>query len=264
MKGLRSGIHLLPNMITAFNLSLGFVAMTLALHHQWAAAGWCTLGAILMDMLDGRVARWTKSSSSFGIEFDSLADLVAFGVSPALMMYVFVLDEYGRVGLGIALFYVICAALRLARFNVKSWTGESSAPYFIGLPTPAAGGILSSFLILYDIWARDKPVRTIHIVMQQVPAFYHLLPGIIVALSLLMVSGVRYSSFKKANLFRARSMRTFLLTLLVILMIYIYPQNTLFVIFVGYICSGILETVWRVYKLRALRAQHHKTSQNYS
>jgi CDP-diacylglycerol---serine O-phosphatidyltransferase len=252
---LRSGIHLLPNILTAANLAVGFYAMTAAIREQWAVAGWCILISILFDMLDGRVARWTKSQSTFGMEFDSMADIIAFGVTPAIIMHQFVLQDYGRMGFGIALLYVICAALRLARFNVKSLSGEGPSPYFIGLPTPAAAGILASFLIVYEIWAQGSSARTIQLVMRQVPAFYKLLPGIIVALALLMVSGLRYSSFKKTNLFKPRSMRAFLITVLVILMIYVYPQNTLFVIFIGYICSGILEFIWRMYRLRALRAK---------
>lgn len=245
-----SGISLLPNALTAANLALGFYSMTASIRGDWTVAAWCTLVSIVVDILDGRTARWTKSASTFGMEFDSLSDLVSFGVAPALMMYLLVLENYGRIGFAIALLFIICGALRLARFNLKSLSHEEETPYFIGLPIPAAGGILASFVILYDIWSGGKKARTIGLVMQQIPAFYHLLPAIIFALSILMVSGLRYSSFKKINLFKPRSMRAFLAMVLVGLMIYIFPQNTLFVLFVGYICSGILEYFWRLYRLR--------------
>ena len=247
---MKSGIALLPSIITATNLGLGFYSITASIRENWSVAAWCTLASIILDIFDGRIARWTKTASKFGIEFDSLADWISFGIAPALMMYMLVLKDYGRIGFAIALLYVICGALRLARFNLKSLSEEEQTPYFLGLPIPAAGGILASFVILYDIWSAGKRARTIRIVMKQIPAFYHLLPGIIFLLSILMVSGLRYSSFKKVNLLKPRSMRAFLVTVLVCLMIYIYPQNTIFVLFVGYICSGILEYFWRLYRMR--------------
>lgn len=247
---MRYGVAVLPNAITAANMALGLYSIISSINGNWAVAAWCIIASIIVDIMDGRVARWTKSSGDFGIEFDSLADLVSFGVAPALMMYLLVLQDYGRIGIAIAILFVICGALRLARFNVKAHSHEEeAAPYFVGLPIPAAGGILASFVILYDIWSEGKNARTIQIVMKQIPAFYHLLPGIIFVLSLLMVSGLRYSSFKKMNLIKPRSMRAFLTTILIVMMIYIYPQNTIFVIFVGYICSGFIEFVWRAYRM---------------
>ena len=247
---MKSGIVLLPSIITAANMGLGFYSMTASIRENWSLAAWCTIVSIFLDIFDGRIARWTKSASKFGVEFDSLADLISFGVAPALMMYLLVLKDYGRVGFAIVLLFVICGALRLARFNLKAFAEEESSPYFVGLPIPAAGGILASFVILYDIWSAGKKARTIKLVMKQIPAFFHLLPGIIFILAVLIVSGLRYSSFKKMNLFKHRSVRAFLITILVCHMNYIYPQNTLFVLFVGYICSGMLEYIWRAYRMR--------------
>lgn len=249
---MKSGIFLLPGLLTATNMALGFYSITASIRHEWHVAGWCTLFAIVLDVFDGRIARWTKTSSKFGIEFDSLADLVSFGIAPALMMYLLVLKDYGRIGFAICLLYILCGALRLARFNLKSLSEAEPTPYFVGLPIPAAGGILASFVILYDIWSEGKKARTIRLVMKQIPAFYHLLPGIIFILSILMVSGFRYSSFKRINLIKPRSLRTFLIMLLVCLLIYMYPQNVLFVLFVGYICSGVMEYLWRTYRMRRL------------
>lgn len=250
---MKSGIFLLPSILTAANMGLGFYSILASIRWQWPVAAWCIIASIFLDIFDGRIARWTRSTSKFGIEFDSLADWISFGIAPAIMIYLLVLKYYGaqgQIGFAIALFYVICGALRLARFNLKSLGNEAATPYFVGLPIPAAGGILASFVILYDIWAEDKKARTIQIVMKQIPAFYHLLPVIVFVLAILMVSGLRYSSFKRVNLFKPRTVRTFLITLLVGLMIYIYPQNTIFVLFVGYICSGIFEYFWRLYRLR--------------
>ena len=252
-ESMKTGIYLFPSLVTAANMGLGFFSITASINQEWAAAAWCILGCIVLDMMDGRLARLTNSCSKFGVEFDSLADLISFGVAPAIMMYLLVLKEYGRIGFAISLLYVICGALRLARFNLKSQAAsedEAPTPYFVGLPIPGAAGILASFVILYDIWSAGKRARTIKLVMQQIPAFYHLLPGIVFVLALLMVSGLRYSSFKRMNLLKPRSLRAFLATVLACLMIYIFPQNTIFILFVGYICSGIMEYFWRAYRLR--------------
>jgi CDP-diacylglycerol--serine O-phosphatidyltransferase len=246
---MKSGIAFLPNILTATNLALGFYSITASIQGQWSVAAWTILGCIIIDILDGRIARWTKSSSHFGVEFDSLADLIAFGLAPAVMMYLFVLQDYGRIGFALCLLFVLCGALRLARFNVRSQDKEEEFPYFLGLPIPAAGGILASFVILYDIWYGGKKARTIALIMKQVPELYHLLPVIIFVLTILMVSRLRYSSFKTVNLLKPRSMRAFLTIILIGLMIYIFPQNTIFVLFVGYICSGIFEYVWRAYHM---------------
>lgn len=249
------GISFLPSIITAANMAIGFYSITASIRSDWPVAGWCIMASILMDMFDGRIARWTNSSSKFGIEFDSLADLISFGVAPAIMMYLLVLKDYGRIGFAIALFFVICGALRLARFNLKSHMDSEPTPYFVGLPIPAAGGILASFVILYDIWSAGKKARTIKLVMKQIPAFYHLLPGIVFVLAILMVSGLRYSSFKKMNLLKPRTIRAFLITVLVCMMVYIYPQNAIFILFIGYICSGFFEYFFRLYRLRHVPKQ---------
>lgn len=246
---MKSGIILIPSLITAGNMGLGFFSMTASIRGEWSLAAWCTLGSILLDIFDGRIARWTRTTSKFGVEFDSLADWISFGIAPALMMYLLVLKSYGRIGFAITLLFVICGALRLARFNLKSFSEEEASPYFVGLPIPAAGGILASFVILYDIWSAGKKARTIALVMKQIPTFFHVLPGVVFLLSILMVSNLRYSTFKRMDLFKPRSLRAFLITILVCLMIYIYPQNTIFILFLGYICSGILEYFWRAYKL---------------
>jgi len=246
-----NGIMIFPNLITGVNMALGFFAMTASIREQWAQAAWCTMASVLVDMLDGRVARWTGTTSKFGIEFDSFADWISFGIAPALLVYQLVLKDHGRMGLAIAFLYVLCAAVRLARFNLKSFEGGEVSPYFVGLPSPAAGGILASFIILYDIWAEEKKVRTLKILMKQIPLLFHLLPGIILVISILMISSFRYSTFKKMNFFKPRSARAFLIIVMGCLMIYIYPQNTIFILFAGYVLSGLLEYLWRWYKIRS-------------
>ncbi len=245
-----TGIILLPSMITAINMVLGFYGMTASVREDWSVAAWCTIASVFVDIFDGRIARWTNSTSKFGVEFDSFADWISFGIAPAMMVYLLVLKDYGRIGMAICFLYVICAAVRLARFNLKSLGDEEATPYFVGLPSPAAGGIVASFIILYDIWAADRQVRTIKILMKQIPLLFHLLPGIVFVLALLMVSSLRYSSLKKMNFFKPRSARAFLVLVVAALMIYVYPQNSIFILFGGYVISGFLDYFMRLYRVR--------------
>src|SRR5262249_59126887 len=134
----RQTIFLLPGLLTTGNLLCGFYAIVLTLggHHEWAASS--LFVAMVMDSLDGKVARLTRTTTQFGVEFASLADVVSFGVAPGLLLYSWALAPLGRVGAGAAFLYVICGALRLARFNVL--TGVTDRRYFIGLPIPGAAG----------------------------------------------------------------------------------------------------------------------------
>lgn len=238
---LRQGIYLLPTLFTVGNMALGFFALIKTMTHQFSAAATAVIVAHVLDVLDGRVARLTRTESRFGIELDSLADWISFGIAPAFMMYELVLKENRLWGFPIALLFVICGALRLARFNLKAQMGESKGSHFIGLPIPAAGGMLAIFTLLYDILELGKPVRTLKVVMNQVPEFYEVVPAIMLLLSLLMVSEVRYSTFKQVNLLRPRTMRALVMTLLVLLMIYVYPQNTIFIFYVSYIAWGLVD-----------------------
>lgn len=238
---LRQGIYMLPTLFTLGNMALGFLALVKTVSHRFSVAATAIIVSHVLDVLDGRVARLTKTESKFGIELDSLADWISFGIAPAFMMYELVLKNNRLWGFPIALLFVICGALRLARFNLKAHMGEAKAPYFVGLPIPAAGGMLAIFTLLYEILEVGKPVRTLKVVMNQVPAFYEFVPAIMLLLSLLMVSEVRYSTFKQVNLLRPRTMRALVLTLLVLLMIYVYPQNTIFIFYVSYIGWGLVD-----------------------
>jgi CDP-diacylglycerol---serine O-phosphatidyltransferase len=238
---LRQGIYLLPTLFTVGNMALGFFALVKTVAGQFSAAATAVIVAHVLDVMDGRVARLTRTESRFGVELDSLADWISFGIAPAFMMYELVLKENRLWGFPIALLFVVCGALRLARFNLKAQMGESKGTHFIGLPIPAAGGMLAIFTLLYDILEVDRPVRTLKVVMDQVPEFFEVVPAVMLLLSLLMVSEVRYSSFKQINLLRPRTMRALVLTLLVLLMIYVYPQNTIFIFYISYITWGLVD-----------------------
>ncbi len=241
---LRQGIYLLPSLFTLANLGLGFFSMIKTVQHSFGVAATCILVCHILDILDGRVARWSRSESKFGVELDSMADWMSFGVAPAFMMYELLLKDVRPWGFPVALFFVICGALRLVRFNLKAHMGESKTPYFVGLPIPAAGGALAIFALLYEIVELEKPANTFKIIMSQVPHIYNFVPAIMVILSLLMVSEVRYSTFKGVNLLKPRSMHALVLTLLTVLMMYSYPQNTIFILYSIYIVWGLIDYFW--------------------
>ena len=148
---MRKGIYILPNSLTLGGMFCGFYAILAAFKGHYIYSAWAILIAIIFDGLDGWVARLTNSTTKFGIELDSLSDLVAFGVAPAVLIYSWALQPFGRVGWGAAFLYVICGALRLARYNVQMGTAESKA--FTGLPIPGAGVVMASLVLFYnEVW----------------------------------------------------------------------------------------------------------------
>ena len=245
------GIYILPSLITAGNLAAGFVSMLYSINMQFTQAAWSIIIAIGFDMLDGRVARLTKSTSKFGVELDSLADLVSFGVAPAILIYQMVLHSMHKPGIAIALFFVIASALRLAKFNVKAQDGESSSD-FSGLPTPAAAGIIASFVLSYELFEQGQEitVKTIPILMKRMPFFFKTLPLLMILVSFLMISNVPYLGFKKFRFNRPKSLQLLILIVISILLVVSYPQNSIFIIFMLYLLSGAF-----VYISRYLRLQ---------
>lgn len=225
-----------PSLLTLGNMGLGFFALIASVNHEFTKAATAIIVAHILDILDGRVARWTKTESQFGVEFDSYADWMSFGIAPAVMVYFLALNDYKTWGLPLAFLFAVCAALRLARFNLKAHRGEKSGPYFVGLPSPVAGGTLAIFVLLFQISDKALQAQTISF----------LIPGIVFVLALLMVSRLRYSTFKQFHLLRPRTLRSFVITILVLTMIYVYPQNTIFFLYAGYIISGLAEYFLRV------------------
>lgn len=244
------GIYLFPSLFTLGNMGLGFFSIFASIQGHYTQAATAIIFSHVLDIFDGRVARLTKSESKFGVEFDSYADWMSFGIAPAVMMYQIVLHTNKLWGLPLAFLFVVTAALRLARFNLKSLSGEKVTPYFVGLPTPVAGGTLAILVLLFEISNGAIEAKTIEFLMRRVPLFYAFLPGIMFLLSVLMVSRFRYSNFKQINLFRPRTLRSFFLSILVLTMAYVYPQNTIFFLYTAYVISGFGEYFLRVYHMR--------------
>src|SRR5882762_6756619 len=174
---MKRGVYLLPSLLTLGNLSAGIVSMIFAANDRFTAAAWAIIAGIILDMADGRVARWMGATSQFGLELDSLADLTTFGVAPAVMMYQLALYPMGRPGYMIVIFFVMTAALRLARFNLRAVQTAEPSTHFVGLPVPAAAGILASFVLSYEIFDNaDITVKTIPLLMKRMPLFFRMIP----------------------------------------------------------------------------------------
>ena len=217
------GIVLLPSLLTTGNLFCGFFALLLTVEGRFTDAALAIFVAMVMDLLDGRVARLMKATSQFGVEFDSLADVVSFCVAPAFLVYSFALKDLSRPAWFGAFLFVICGALRLARFNVQ--TGTVDRRFFIGLSTPAAAGVIAASIVLL---CDEPPERWEQIALAVASG----------VLALLMVSTFRYWSFKEVDFVRRRPVQTLLVVVLAIMIVATRHEIFLFALFAGYALSG--------------------------
>jgi CDP-diacylglycerol--serine O-phosphatidyltransferase len=239
---LKKGIYIFPSLFTCGNMSFGILSIFSSIDGNFVRAAWFLIAALGCDILDGRIARMTKTTSEFGMELDSLSDLVSFGVAPAMMMYMLVLNTMDNIGVAIAVLYVLCCALRLARFNTLARTGEIHK-HFVGLPTPASAGLIISFVLSYELFVLGDyslNFKTIPMLMEIIPGFFKSTPVIMVVLSFLMVSNIPYLSFKKIKLTKVRTIELLVILIVLIILIIVYPQNVIFIIFSVYAVSGLL------------------------
>jgi CDP-diacylglycerol--serine O-phosphatidyltransferase len=237
-KGLKRGGQLLaPSLFTVGNMACGFYALLSAHRGEFSSAATAIIVGMVFDALDGRVARLVHGESMFGVEFDSLSDFMTFGVAPGHMMYAFILKDYGAWGYPIAFIYTLCGGLRLARFNATAHDTGGSKTHFTGLPIPGGAGFLASFVLLYQIIEEGRPAHTWQLLMDQIPLLYGLAPAMTLIIAFLMVSTIPYPAFKQASV-QPRSVKTLLAIVVVGLILFIYPQNTIFVIFWAYALLG--------------------------
>ena len=232
----RRGVYLLPNLLTTGNLFAGFYAIVSGISGNFTLAAAAIFVAMVMDTLDGRVARLTNTQTLFGAQYDSLADIVAFGLAPALVAYSWLMYDLGKIGWSVTFLYVTTAALRLARFNVQQ--GNVDRRYFIGLPSPAAAGVIASFI--YFIHSMEITGTWI--------AF--LLAVLIALVSGLMVSNIYFYSFKEINLEGRVSFLVIWLVVLFIAAVSLDPPVTLFIVFLFYALSGPTNALRRWYLKR--------------
>ncbi len=224
---MRKGIYILPNTLTLCGMLFGFYSILASLDGNYEHAAWAILIATIFDGLDGWVARLTNSTTRFGIELDSLSDLVAFGVAPAVMLYKWALAPFGRIGWAVAFLFMACGALRLARYNVQMGSAESKS--FTGMPIPAAASIVATLVLFYyEVW-NTGPGRNLLILL------------LAVILSLLMVSTLRYHGAKELD-FRRRKPFWILVAFIIVLMLVVtHPSISLFIFAMVYLFGGIIE-----------------------
>ena len=239
------GIYLLPNLFTTAALFAGFYAVLAAAGGRFEAAALAVFAAMLLDGFDGRVARMTHTQTAFGAEYDSLSDMVAFGVAPALVAYHWALGGLGKLGWLAAFIYTAAAALRLARFNTQAGTEDKR--YFQGLASPSAAAIVAG-----SVWiGADQGID---------PADLAWLVAVLtVGSGLLMVSNFRYLSFKQLNLHGRVPFVLAVVVMLAVALIVIHPPVILFLGFVLYAISGPVWTLVRLRQQRAMRRRGHRS-----
>ncbi|MBZ9540037.1 MULTISPECIES: CDP-diacylglycerol--serine O-phosphatidyltransferase [Modicisalibacter] len=230
----RRGIYLLPNLFTTSALFSGFFAVVAAINGDFAAAAIAIFVSMVLDGLDGRVARLTNTQSAFGAEYDSLADMLSFGVAPAVVAFSWILQDVGKIGWIAAFVYVAGAALRLARFNVQ--LGSTDKKWFIGLPSPSAAALVAGCVWVF------------HSFEIEAYAFKLLMTFIVVAAGVLMVSNIRYYSFKEIDLKGPVPFVALLAIVLIFVVISLEPSVMLLALFGCYVASGPLMAAKRKLK----------------
>ena len=234
---MRKGIYILPNLLTVGGMFFGFYSIIASIKGDFERAAWSILIAAVFDALDGWVARMTKSTSRFGVELDSLSDLVSFGVAPAVLMYIWALVPFRRLGWLAAFLVVACGALRLARFNVQMVGSEKK--YFTGLPIPGGAAVLATTVIFHrDVFARPPAYN---------PMF--LLETFLVAV--LMISTIRFHSLKELNVRDRRPFWMLLIAVVILVSVALDPPKVLFAISVSYVGWAIIEFILTFRKRRA-------------
>lgn len=220
--------YLLPNLFTASSIFVAIVSIIQSSKGNFEQASWFIILSLVLDGLDGKIARLTKGESQFGIEFDSLADIVAFGVAPAMLIYFQIGHEYSKFGILVVSLYVVLGAIRLARFNIT--TTKNDPNIFIGLPIPAAA------LFLVSLAQIDYKYNTTF--LEPIILIFSLIVGI------LMVSNFRYLAFKKIKLKRTISYKVLIILIFIASLLYLAPVETISIFFIAYVLSGPLRAIY--------------------
>jgi len=227
------GVEVLPSLLSLGNLLSGFGALyyIMKVESDYVTASWLIFLAMAFDTFDGKIARYTKTTSTFGVQLDSLADLVSFGLTPALLMLKIVYAYHSNTPIRfiwvVAAFYVVCAALRLARFNVETTTDEGEHQYFLGLPTPGAAALLASIVIINTEYSEYK-----------ISVIISAMPFLTILLAILMVTRFRYAHFLNRFLRVRPFIQLVEITLLAFLIYIFHLPITMSLIFLAYVLSG--------------------------
>ena len=224
-------VFALPNLFTTANLFFGFFSVISSIRGDWTTAAWAIILAGISDGLDGRVARMTNAQSAFGEQYDSMSDLISFGMAPAVLMFQWALAPYGRLGWLVAFMYLACAALRLARFNVLKQSTEKR--YFQGLPSPLAAGTVATAVLFYAD-RHFEAGRSIYML------------AVMAILAAVMISTVRYRSFKDLKFNSQTSFATLFMVIGLIVLLCAAPETLMFPISAFYVLIGPLAELTRL------------------
>jgi CDP-diacylglycerol---serine O-phosphatidyltransferase len=235
---LRHGVYLLPSMFTLANMFCGYACIVYAMRGEFITAAPFIGLAIVVDMLDGRIARMTGTTSAFGIEFDSLADIISFGVAPAILSFSWGLQSLGRLGWAAGFIFVAAAATRLARFNIQAATHDKR--FFVGMPSPAAAGVPAATVYAYP-WG-------LHTYSEALPVL-----AMVIVPALLMVSTIRFRSFKNLDFGVRRSYPVLIIGAVFLALLAAHPESVLVVLAYGYLASAFIEMAW--HRIRRRKSQ---------
>ena len=233
---LRRGVYLLPSLLTMGNMFCGYLCVLYAIRGEFDVAAPLIGVAVVLDMLDGRIARMTGTATPFGVEFDSMADVISFGIAPAVLTFMWGLQPLERLGWAAGFIYLSAAAIRLARFNIQSVTSTDKR-HFVGMPSPAAAAIPASTVFFYPEGIQDPRLAFLALAIVVVPA-------------LLMVSTIRFNSFKTIDTQKRRSYKVLALVALIIAVIQLHPSIVLLALAYLYMLGGLSGAVWTRFRRR--------------
>lgn len=231
-------LYILPNLFTGASVFLGILSVIYASKGRFEVACWLVVLAMIFDGLDGRVARLTGTTSRFGIEFDSLADVVAFGVAPAMVLYFFTGQSFGKFGAVVSGLYVVLGAVRLARFNIS--TSNSEPNVFIGLPIPSAAALVVSWILVEIEYALLQDARILMLFAM-------------LGVAILMVSNIRYPSFKKIDKTQVNYRKVVVVLLFILALLYLYPAEGIAFLITLYVLVGIARALYFFIKIHLRR-----------
>jgi CDP-diacylglycerol--serine O-phosphatidyltransferase len=229
-------IYVLPNLFTASSIFVGVISIVEASKGHFVLASWLILLALVFDGLDGRIARMTNTTSQFGVEFDSLADIISFGIAPAMLLYFFTGYDFGRFGILVSALYVIFGAIRLARFNIS--TAKTDPNVFIGLPIPTAAIFVAMWILLFHKYTLEH--------------YSIILLFLALGVAVLMVSNFRYPSFKKIQLDKPMVFKTMILLVLTASLLYLFAAEGFALVILAYTLYGPLRAL-RTLNLRKIK-----------
>ncbi len=235
-------IYVLPNLLTTTNMFFGFMSIIFAIRGEYMFGSYAIVAAAVFDLLDGRVARLTDTTSAFGAQYDSLCDLISFGMAPALIMYLWALQPFGRVGWLASFVFVACGALRLARFNVQS---QEESTHFQGLPIPMAAGIVASSVLCFHDLEIDASRNWMLLFMTFL-------------LGITMVSQFRYKSFKDLNLREQQPFTSLVVGVMVLILVATRPEVMLFILFLSYAVLGAIMGLFHKTKMKTKKVRIKK------